>query len=173
MCLYAPLSTRKSLLFMWYIAHNYWGYHILFIWIILLSSKYFSCWFIVFNSVSMMSFLVGPFVGGAFVLGTISGVVSLLITCVTYNTRYISYLFPLYFVLRVLPFVVMMVLLLSMIYSGVNCESFIFSCSHLIFSCYDSSFFLCAFFPKYVESDHLLSGTYSLNEWIPWSWETI
>ena len=44
---------------------------------------------------------------------------------------------------------------------------------HLHFSYYESSFFLCALFPKSAEGNQLPFGTHSLNEWIPWSWETI
>ena len=39
---------------------------------------------------------------------------------------------------------------------GNFCESLIFSCSHLLFSCYESSFFLCALFPKSAEGNHFL-----------------
>ena len=62
---------------------------------------------------------------------------------------------------------------LSLISSSVNCGSLIFSCSHLLISCYESSFLLCAFFPEYAKGDQLPSCTHSLNEWIPWSWEAI
>ena len=77
------------------------------------------------------------------------------------------------FVMVVLPFVVMVILHLSTISFGVNYESLIFSCSHLFFSSYEPNFFLCTFFSESVETDQVLFGTYSLNEWIPWSRETI
>ena len=42
-----------------------------------------------------------------------------------------------------------------------------------MFSSYESIFFLCEFFTKFVESDQLIYGEYTLNEQIPWSWDTI
>ena len=60
----------------------------------------------------------------------------------------------------------MMVLLLSMISYGVNCES-----SHLL-SLWAKLLLVCIF-PYSIEGDQLPSCTYSLNEWIPWSWEAI
>ena len=54
-----------------------------------------------------------------------------------------------------------------------NRERLIFSCSHLLFSYYDSSFFLCALFLESVEGNQLPFGTHSSNEWISWSWEAI
>ena len=40
--------------------------------------------------------------------------------------------------------------------SSLHRESLIFSCSHLLFSYYDSGFFLCALFLEYVEGNHFL-----------------
>ena len=57
--------------------------------------------------------------------------------------------------------------------SSLNHESLIFGCSHLLFSYYEPSFFLCALFPQFVEGNQLPSGTHSSNEWIPWSWGVI
>ena len=97
----------------------------------------------------------------------------LIITSVALNVGRISSEFLLSFVMIFLSFVVMVILLLSMISLGVNYESFIFSFSHLLFSYYDSIFFLCPIFLDSTEIDQISSGTISLNEWIPWSWETI
>ena len=57
--------------------------------------------------------------------------------------------------------------------SSLNRESLIFSCSHLLMSYYESSFFLCALFLESAESNQHPSGTHSLSEWTPWSWEAI
>ena len=46
--------------------------------------------------------------------------------------------------------------------SSLNRESLIFSCSHLLFSYYESSFFFCALFPESTEGNHFLL------EHIPW-----
>ena len=40
--------------------------------------------------------------------------------------------------------------------SSLDGESLIFSCSHLLFSYYESSFFLCVLFPESTESNHFL-----------------
>ena len=110
----------------------------------------------------MMYFLIGLLVDIFFVPGTISGVVSLLITSVSSNIgRMIFSELLLSFMMMFLPLVVMVVLLL---YCGVSCESLIFSCSHILFSCYESKFFLCAFFSESAERDQVPSCTDSLNE---------
>ena len=46
--------------------------------------------------------------------------------------------------------------------SSLNCERLIFSFSHLLFSYYESSFFLCALFPESAEGNHFLLAH------IPW-----
>ena len=40
--------------------------------------------------------------------------------------------------------------------SSLNRESLIFSCSHLLYSYYESIFFLCALFPESAKSNHFL-----------------
>ena len=96
----------------------------------------------------MMSLIL--FIEGVFVLRKISCKVPLFITSVTSNVGRISSELLLFLVLL---FVVMVVLLLFVVSSCVDCESLIFSCSHLLFSSYESSFF---FFPESVESKHFL-----------------
>ena len=68
---------------------------------------------------------------------------------------------------------VLLLPLLLVFLIGVNCEVFIFISSHLLFSCYESSFFLCELFLDSDERDQLPSCIDSLNEWVPWSRETI
>ena len=46
--------------------------------------------------------------------------------------------------------------------SSLNHESLIFSCSHFLFSYYESSFFLCSLFPEFAEGNHFLLAH------IPW-----
>ena len=49
--------------------------------------------------------------------------------------------------------------------SYLNHESLIFSCSHLLFSYYDSSFFLCVLFPESAEINYfLLAHILRMNE---------
>ena len=49
--------------------------------------------------------------------------------------------------------------------SSLNRESLIFSFSHLLFSYYESSFFLCALFPESAEGNHfLLAYNPQMNE---------
>ena len=109
-------------------------------------------------------------VEGVLVLVTISCKVSLFTTSVASNVwRIFSelVLFP------VLIFVVMVVLLLFVVSSGVYCESLIFSCSHILFSCYESRLYFFTLFLESAKRDHLPSCTYFLNERVPWSWEAI
>ena len=40
--------------------------------------------------------------------------------------------------------------------SSLDGESLIFSCSHLLFSYYESRFFLCALYPESAEGNHFL-----------------
>jgi len=72
-------------------------------------------------------FLVWLVVEGAFVSQTVYGVVSFFIISVASSIGRISTQFIFSCVMMVLPSIVMMVLLISIISSGVNCESLIFS----------------------------------------------
>ena len=120
-----------------------------------------------------MSLIIWLLIEGSFVSRTISGAMSLLITSVASNVGRISSKFILSFVMMVLPFFVILILLLSMISSSANCEILIFSFSHILFSCYKMWLVLCTLFFECAEIDYPSSRTYSLNEWIPWSRDTI
>ena len=118
-----------------------------------------------------------------FLDATISCKMSLFITSVASNIWSISlgvlqFLVLLLVVMKsFLVLVVMKGFLLLLILEflpSVNCESLTFSCSHILLSYHNSSFFLCTFFSDSSERDQPPYCTNPLNECqFSWSKETI
>ena len=132
-----------------------WDYHILFIWINLLSYESFLCWFIVFDNMSMVSF---------FPDGIIYCKVSIFFTSIASKIWRISLSLVLFLILLLLAMKVLLILFLLEVLPSVNYERLIFSCSHLLLYYHELRFFLCTFFLEFDQRDQLPSCTNSLNE---------
>ena len=109
------------------------------------------CCFIVFIGMSMMSLLH---------VWTFSCNAPLFITSIASDVGRIFYKILLFVILLILMVVLILLRLLEYPLS-VNNESLILNCSHLLFSCYESSFFLCALFPESAEGNQFPPATYS------------
>ena len=90
--------------------------------------------------------------------------VPLFITSIASKILSISFFLILFLVLLLFVMKVLLLLLLLEVLPGVNCESLIVSFSLLLFSFYESIFFLCALLLELDERDYFPSFTDSLNE---------
>ena len=111
--------------------------------------------------------------GVSFSWWEISCKMSIFITSIALNIGRISLGHILFLVLNLVVIKCILLLLILEYLPGVNCKILIFSCSHILFYCHTLRFCLCTFFLEYAEIHQSPSCTNSLNEWVPWSRETI